>query len=47
MKIDEICFSPTGGTKRVSAIITRTLANEVTGIDLTKREMYFSSLELA
>lgn len=47
MKIDEICFSPTGGTKKVSAIITRTLANEVTGIDLTKREMDFSSIELA
>lgn len=47
MKIDEICFSPTGGTKKVSAIITRTLANEVTGIDITKREMDFSSIELA
>lgn len=47
MKIDEICFSPTGGTKKVSAIMTRALANEVTGIDLTKRETDFSAIELA
>lgn len=46
MKIHEICFSPTGGTKRVAAILSQDLAVETIPIDLTSREVDFSRVTL-
>lgn len=46
MKIHEICFSPTGGTKRVSSILCRALADETVAVDLTAREVDFSRVAL-
>lgn len=41
MKIHEICFSPTGGTKRVSSMLSRALTDETVEVDLTAREVDF------
>lgn len=46
MKIHEICFSPTGGTKRVAEIISRALAVEVVPVDLTVRDADFGRVTL-
>ena len=46
MKIHEICFSPTGGTKRVSTMLCRGLADETVTVDLTAREVDFSRVTL-
>lgn len=46
MKIHEICFSPTGGTKRVSSMLCRALADETVTVDLTAREVDFGRVEL-
>lgn len=46
MKIHEICFSPTGGTKRVSSMLCRGLADETVTVDLTAREVNFGRVVL-
>lgn len=46
MKIHEICFSPTGGTKRVAALLSGALARETAEVDLTVREVDFGSVTL-
>lgn len=46
MKIHEICFSPTGGTKRVAAILSKALADETVSIDLTARDVDFGNMVL-
>lgn len=46
MKMHEICFSPTGGTKRVAAILSQALADETVTVDLTAREVDFSRVTL-
>ena len=43
-KIYEICFSPTGGTKRVAAILAKALADETVSVDLTARDVDFGSV---
>ena len=45
-KIYEICFSPTGGTKRVAAILAKALADETVSVDLTVRDVDFGSVTL-
>ena len=47
MKIHEICFSPTGGTRRVAEILSQALANEIVPVDLTARDVDFRSVKLA
>lgn len=47
MKIHEICFSPTGGTKRVSSMLSRALTDETVEVDLTAREVDFGQVELS
>ena len=47
VKIHEICFSPTGGTRRVAEILSQALANEIVRVDLTAREVDFRSVKLA
>ena len=46
MKIHEICFSPTGGTRRVAEILSQALANEIVRVDLTARDVDFGSVTL-
>lgn len=46
MKIYEIYFSPTGGTKKVSTILTRALSDEVTLVDLTDNKTDFYNTTL-
>lgn len=47
MKCYEIVFSPTGGTKKVSALLTQPLSQEAAFVDLCSREQDFSALSLA
>ncbi len=46
MKIYEISFSPTGGTKKVSALLTNALDGEVIGVDLTDSKANYRSVTL-
>lgn len=46
MKVYEICFSPTGGTKKAADILAGALAEEFASIDLTDSRADFSSIEL-
>lgn len=46
MKIQEICFSPMGGTKRVAAIVSQALADETVSVDLTARDVDFGRVAL-
>lgn len=46
MKIHEICFSPTGGTKRVSTLLSQALADETIAVDLTACDVDFSRVAL-
>ena len=41
MKLYNIVFSPTGGTQKVSALLTNTLKGEVTPIALTDSKQDF------
>ena len=41
MKLYEICFSPTGGTKRVADCLADAQADQVTVVDLTDAETDF------
>ena len=45
-KIYKICFSPTGGTERVAAILAKALASETVSVDLTARDVDFGSVTL-
>ncbi len=47
MNIYEICFSPTGGTKKVSDFLINELGQEAISIDLSNRETNFHSITLA
>lgn len=46
MKTYEICFSPTGGTKKVSGFLAKYLNKESRFIDLSDRKMGFSTIAL-
>nr|WP_294465943.1 4Fe-4S binding protein [uncultured Sellimonas sp.] len=47
MKLYEICFSPTGGTKKALDILTNGLNGDMQPVDLTDRKTDFSSVSLA
>lgn len=47
MKIHEICFSPTGGTGRVSEILTKALSDDSVSVDLTRRDTDFGGIVLS
>lgn len=46
MKVYEICFSPTGGTKKAADSLTRTLAEQVISVDLTDSRADFDKIAL-
>ena len=46
MKLYNIVFSPTGGTQKVSALLTNTLKGEVTPIALTDSKQDFRTVQL-
>lgn len=46
MKLYEICFSPTGGTKKAADMLANGLADEPQCIDLTDSKAAFSSVAL-
>lgn len=46
MKLYEICFSPTGGTKKAADILAKELAEEIQPVDLTDSSMDFSDISL-
>lgn len=46
MKLYDIVFSPTGGTKKVSALLTGALEGEVTLVDLTNSKQDFHTIRL-
>lgn len=47
MKIHKICFSPTGGTRRVSEILTKVLSDDSVRVDLTRRDTDFGGIVLS
>lgn len=47
MKIYEICFSPTGGTKKVADFLANELSRDITGIDLSNGNEDFHRFSLA
>lgn len=46
MKLYNIVFSPTGGTKKVSALLTDALEGEATRVDLTDSKQNFRTVQL-
>ena len=46
MKFYEICFSPTGGTKKAADILSNELSSEIHPIDLTDSKIFPISLFL-
>lgn len=46
MKLYDIVFSPTGGTKKVSALLTGALEGQVTSVDLTDSKQDFHTVPL-
>ncbi len=46
MKLYEICFSPTGGTKKAADMLADKLTGEIRPIDLTDSETVFSDISL-
>lgn len=46
MRIYEIFFSPTGGTKKVSNILTEQLGNEVITVDLTMNQTEYQNVKI-
>ena len=46
MKLYDIVFSPTGGTKKVSALLTGALEGQVTSVDLTDSKKDFHTVPL-
>lgn len=47
MKLYNIVFSPTGGTQKVSTILTSALKNETTSVDLTDSKQKFDAISLS
>ncbi len=47
MKFYEICFSPTGGTKKAADILSNELSSEIHPIDLTDSKQDFSDISLS
>lgn len=47
MKLYEICFSPTGGTKKAADILANEMGEDVLFVDLTDRKNKFSDILLA
>lgn len=47
MNVYDIVFSPTGGTQKVSALLTNALNGEVASIDLTDSKQDFRAVQLA
>ena len=47
MKLYEICFSPTGGTKKAADILAKALSEETVPVDLTDSGTNFSAISLA
>lgn len=45
MKIYEICFSPTGGTKKVSDFLTESMEGDTVFVDLLEKNYDFSSIK--
>lgn len=46
MKLYSIVFSPTGGTQKVAALLTKALGGEAAAIDLTDSKQDFSAIRL-
>lgn len=46
MKIYDIVFSPTGGTQKVSSLLTDALEGEVIHVDLTDSRQNFHTVSL-
>ena len=46
MKLYEICFSPTGGTRKVSGFLARALNGTSVNIDLSDRKKNFGDIAL-
>ena len=46
MKLYEICFSPTGGTKKAADLLAKRLSEEILPVDLTDSQMDFSAVSL-
>ena len=46
MKIYEICFSPTGGTRKAADILAGELSTEIQNIDLTDSTADFNNISL-
>lgn len=46
MNMYEICFSPTGGTKKAADILTKALQGETRTVDLTDSSVNFSDISL-
>ncbi|HIQ99636.1 MAG TPA: EFR1 family ferrodoxin [Candidatus Scybalocola faecavium] len=46
MELYEICFSPTGGTKKAADILAKELAQDIRPVDLTDYSTDFSSISL-
>ena len=46
MKFYEICFSPTGGTKKAADMLAEKLAEEIQSVDLTDYKTDFSGISL-
>lgn len=47
MKFYEICFSPTGGTKKAADILAKELSSDIQQIDLTDSRKNFSDISLS
>lgn len=46
MKVYEICFSPTGGTKKVADLLSKELTEDILSVDLTDSGTAFSDVTL-
>lgn len=46
MKVYEICFSPTGGTKKAADMLAEALSDEIQAVDLTDGKGSFSDITL-
>ena len=47
MKLYELCFSPTGGTRKVTDILAGGLADRIERVDLTDSRIDCSAIALA
>ena len=46
MKLYEICFSPTGGTKKAADMLAEEIGTEIQSVDLTDFSIDFSGISL-